>query len=255
MSTATMTPTAETRAVVSPEQWLTARLELLAKEKELRRQMDEVARLRRELPWERVEKNYIFDTEGGQKTLAELFEGRSQLMLYHFMFGPDWEQGCSGCSFVGDHVDGAIVHLAHRDVTWAAVSRASLEKIAAFKKRMGWKFRWVSSSPSDFNFDYHVSFTQAEMADGEVYYNYGRRRFPQSEGPGISVFYRDGGGQVFHTYSAYARGLDVLVGTYNYLDLAPKGRDEDAFEMPMAWLRHHDRYEDAPKASSCGCPE
>jgi predicted dithiol-disulfide oxidoreductase (DUF899 family) len=254
MSTATMTPTAQDRAV-SPKQWLDARLELLAKEKELRRQMDEVARLRRDLPWQRVEKNYAFNTSQGPQTLAELFEGRSQLMLYHFMFGPDWEQGCSGCSFLADHVDGATVHLAQRDVTWTAVSRAPLEKIQAFRQRMGWKFNWVSSAGSDFNFDYDVSFTPEEIAGGEVYYNYGRRRFPQSEGPGISVFYRDGAGQVFHTYSAYARGLDVLVGTYNYLDLAPKGRDEAGFEMPMAWVRHHDRYENTPKVSSCGCRE
>jgi predicted dithiol-disulfide oxidoreductase (DUF899 family) len=255
MSTETLTATAQGHAVVSPKEWLEARLELLAKEKELRKQMDEVARLRREIAWERVEKNYVFDTNEGPKTLAALFGDRSQLMLYHFMFGPDWEQGCAGCSFVADHIDGATVHLAHRDVTLTAVSRAPLEKINAFKKRMGWKFRWVSSFGTGFNFDYHVSFTQEEMAQGEVYYNYGFRRFPQSEGPGISVFYKDDTGQVFHTYSAYARGLDVLLGTYNYLDLAPKGRDENGFEMPMAWLRHHDRYEDSPKVSSCGCRE
>jgi predicted dithiol-disulfide oxidoreductase (DUF899 family) len=255
MSTATRSATAQDHAVVPAEQWLQARVELLAKEKELRRQMDEIARLRRELPWERVENNYVFETSEGKKTLAELFEGRSQLMLYHFMFGPDWEQGCSGCSFLADHVDGAIVHLAHRDVTWTAVSRAPLAKIEAFKKRMGWKFRWISSFGSGFNFDYHVSFTQEQMARGEVYYNYADRRFPQSEGPGISVFYRDEAGQVFHTYSAYARGLDILLGTYNYLDFAPKGRDEESFQMPMAWVRHHDRYEDSPKVSACGCPE
>ena len=255
MSTATLTAPAPGHAVVSPEQWLDARLELLVKEKELRRQMDEIARLRRELPWERVEKKYVFNTNDGQQTLAQLFDGRRQLMVYHFMFGPDWEQGCAGCSFLADHIDGATVHLAHRDVTVTAVSRAPLEKINDFRKRMGWKFRWVSSFGGDFNFDYHVSFTQEKMARGEVYYNYGHRRFPQSEGPGISVFYRDDTGQVFHTYSAYARGLDLLLGTYNYLDLAPKGRDEDAFERPMAWVRHHDRYEDSPKASSCGCRE
>lgn len=254
MSTATMTETAQARAV-SPKQWLDARLELLAKEKQLRIQMDEVARLRRDLPWQCVEKNYVFNTNQGQQTLAELFEGRSQLMLYHFMFGPDSEQGCAGCSFLADHVDGATVHLAHRDVTWTAVSRAPLERINAFKKRMGWKFRWVSSFSGEFNFDYDVSFTQEEMAGGEVYYNYGRRPFPQSEAPGISIFYRDGAGKVFHTYSAYARGLDVLLGTYNYLDLVPKGRDEDEFEMPMTWVRHHDRYDDGPKDSSCKCED
>jgi predicted dithiol-disulfide oxidoreductase (DUF899 family) len=217
--------------------------------------MDEVARLRRDLPWERVEKNYTFHANEGPKTLAELFDGRSQLMLYHFMLAPDWEQGCVGCSFLADHIDGAAVHVAHRDVTLTAVSRAPLEKINAFKERMGWKFPWVSSFGTDFNFDYHVAFTQEEVAHGEVYYNYDTRRFRESEGPGLSVFYKDGEGQVFHTYSTYARGLDVLVGTYNYLDLAPKGRDEGGFEMPMAWVRHHDRYEDNPKASSCGCQE
>lgn len=253
--TAASTETALAHAVVSSEEWLQARLDLLAKEKQLRKQMDEVARLRRELPWERVESNYLFETARGQKTLAELFEGRSQLMLYHFMFAPEWEQGCTGCSFVGDHVDGALIHLAQRDVTWTAVSRAPLAKIDAFKKRMGWKFPWVSSFGSGFNFDYHVSFTAEEMARGEVYYNYARRTFPQSEGPGLSVFYKDEAGQVFHTYSVYARGLDILLGTYNYLDLAPKGRDEDGLVMPMAWVRHHDRYENSPKASSCGCPD
>jgi predicted dithiol-disulfide oxidoreductase (DUF899 family) len=146
------------------------------------------------------------------------------------------------------------VHLAHRDVTWTAVSHAPLDKLQAFKKRMGWKFNWVSSFGGDFNFDFDVSFTPDEMASGDVYYNYGRRPFPQSEGPGLSVFYRDEAGQVFHTYSAYARGLDILLGTYNYLDLVPKGRDEEGLTMPMAWLRHHDRYEDLPKESSCGCP-
>lgn len=250
-----MTATAQFHAVVSPERWLDARMELLAKEKDLRKQMDELVRLRRQLPWEFVERNYTFDTNQGKQSLAELFQGRSQLMLYHFMFGPDWEQGCSGCSFVADHVDGAIAHLAQRDVTWTAVSRAPLAKINAFQRRMGWKFRWVSSFGSDFNFDYHVSFMQEEMAQGEVYYNYARRRFPQSEGPGISVFYRDGAGNIFHTYSAYARGLDILLGTYNYLNLAPKGRDEEGLAMPMAWVRHHDRYEPSPKVSSCGCEE
>lgn len=251
---ATMTTAAQGREV-SPKQWLDARVQLLEKEKELRRQMDEVARLRRNLPWELVEQEYVFDTSKGQQALAELFDGRSQLMIYHFMFGPDWEQGCTGCSFLADHVDGATLHLAQRDVTWTAVSRAPLEKIQAFKKRMGWKFNWVSSFGTDFNFDYDVSFTPEETAGADVYYNYGRRHFPQSEAPGISVFYRDGGGQVFHTYSAYARGLDVLVGTYNYLDLAPKGRDEGGLERPMAWVRHHDRYEDSSKVSSCGCPK
>jgi predicted dithiol-disulfide oxidoreductase (DUF899 family) len=242
------------RNVVSEREWLEARLELLVKEKELRKHMDQVARSRQKLPWKRVEQNYVFQTAEGPKMLSELFEGRSQLMIYHFMFGPDWEQGCASCSFVADHMEGARVHLPQRDVTLLAVSRAPLAKIDAFKERMGWKFRWVSAANSSFNFDYHVSFTQEEMGRGRVEYNYACREFPQSEGPGLSVFYKDNG-EVFHCYSTYGRGLDVLVGTYNYLDLVPKGRDEDGLEWPMAWVRHHDRYEGSPKVSECGCPE
>ena len=254
MSTATMNVAIESHAVVSEQEWLQARLELLAKEKELRRHMDEVARLRHALPWTRVEQNYVFDTAEGVRNLSELFEGRSQLVIYHFMFGPDWEQGCAGCSFVGDHMDGTLLHLPQRDVTLVAVSRAPLAKIDAFKERMGWKFPWVSSAGSSFNFDHHVSFTPEEMKRGEVYYNYGHRAFPQSEGPGLSVFYQSGG-EVFRCYSTYARGLDILLGTYNYLDLVPKGRDEDGMERPMAWLRHHDRYDNIPKVPQCGCRE
>jgi predicted dithiol-disulfide oxidoreductase (DUF899 family) len=199
---------------------------------------------RRELPWVRVEKDYVFDTPDGKATLAELFDGRSQLMVYHFMFGPGWEQGCPSCSFLSDHIDGANLHLPQRDVTLLAVSRAPLAQIEAFKQRMGWRFRWVSSYGNDFNREYHVSFTPDEMAQGEVYYNYGMTEFPSEEAPGISAFYKDPDGAVFHTYSAYARGLDMLVGAYNYLDLAPKGRDEAALPWTMAWVRHHDRYGD-----------
>lgn len=253
MSTTTVMAGADGHAVTSAEHWLDARLSLLAKEKQLRKQMDEVARLRRELPWQLVEKPYVFQTHGGEKTLADLFDGRSQLMTYHFMFGPGWEQGCPGCSFLSDHIDGAWVHLAHRDVTLTAVSLAPLPEIDAFKKRMGWKFPWVSSAGSDFNFKYHVSFTPEEMSGGEVYYNYAVRSFPKSEGPGLSVFTKDSAGQIFHTYSTYGRGLDSLLGTYNYLDLAPKGRDEEGLAMPMSWIRHHDRYEDSPQVSSCEC--
>lgn len=255
MSTATLETTPQYNSVVASEEWLQARLQLLAKEKELRKQMDEVARLRRELPWERVDRTYTFQTNDGPKTLEDLFDGRSQLIVYHFMLGPQWEQGCVGCSYLSDHVDGTLVHLAHRDVTWTAISRAPLQNINSFKGRMGWNFPWVSSLGSDFNFDYHVSFTERELASGEVYYNYGPANFPESEAPGLSVFYRDPSGQVFHTYSTYARGLDVLVGTYNYLDMAPKGRDEAGLTRPMGWLRHHDRYEDGPKVSKCGCAE
>jgi predicted dithiol-disulfide oxidoreductase (DUF899 family) len=230
--------------VVSREDWLVARKQLLSKEKEFTRLRDRLSAERRELPWVKVEETYVFDGPDGKETLAELFDGRSQLMVYHFMFGPGWEQGCPSCSFVSDHIDGANLHLPQRDVTLLAVSRAPLPQIEAFKQRMGWRFKWVSSYGNDFNRDYHVSFTPDEMAQGEVYYNYGMEEFPSEEAPGISVFYRDPGGAVFHTYSAYARGLDMLVGAYNYLDLAPKGRDEAALPWTMAWVRHHDRYGD-----------
>jgi predicted dithiol-disulfide oxidoreductase (DUF899 family) len=230
--------------IVSQEEWLAARRQHLSEEKEFTRLRDRLSAARRELPWVRVEKDYVFDTPDGKATLADLFDGRSQLLVYHFMFGPGWEQGCPSCSFLSDHIDGANLHLPQRDVTLLAVSRAPLPQIEAFKQRMGWRFRWVSSYGNDFNQDYHVSFTPDEMAQGEVYYNYGMTEFPSEEAPGISAFYKDPGGAIFHTYSAYARGLDMLIGAYNYLDLAPKGRDEAALPWTMAWVRHHDRYGD-----------
>jgi predicted dithiol-disulfide oxidoreductase (DUF899 family) len=184
----------------------------------------------------------------GKETLTDLFDGRSQLIVYHFMFGPEWEQGCPSCSFLSDHIDGSVVHLAHRDVTFVVVSRAPLPKIEAFKKRMGWRFKWVSSYGNDFSFDYHVSFTKDEMAKGKVYYNYDMNPSPSDEAPGISAFYKDETGEIFHTYSAYARGLDILGGAYSYLDLVPKGRDEAELPWTMAWVRHHDKY-DEPKRS------
>jgi predicted dithiol-disulfide oxidoreductase (DUF899 family) len=229
--------------VVSQDEWLTARKALLSKEKEFTRQRDQLSAERRELPWVRVEKEYVFDVPGGKETLGDLFDGRSQLMVYHFMFGPGWEQGCPSCSFVSDHIDGANWHLPHRDVTLVAVSRAPLSEIEAFKRRMGWRFKWVSSYGSDFNYDFHVSFTKDQLAQGKVEYNYDLVE-GYDELPGLSVFYKDPSGAVFHTYSAYARGLDMLVGAYNYLDLAPKGRDEAALPWTMAWVRHHDRYDD-----------
>jgi predicted dithiol-disulfide oxidoreductase (DUF899 family) len=229
---------------VSRDQWITARKELLGKEKELTHLRDGVSRQRRELPWVRVEKPYVFDGPDGSQTLAELFGGRSQLIVYHFMFGPGWEEGCKSCSFLADHFDGSVVHLAHRDVTLIVVSRAPLTQIEAFKKRMGWRFKWVSSYGNDFNHDYHVSFTKDEIARGKVDYNYEMTEFPSEEAPGASVFYKDESGAVFHTYSCYARGLDILIGAYNFLDLAPKGRDEDAQAFTMSWVRHHDRYTD-----------
>jgi predicted dithiol-disulfide oxidoreductase (DUF899 family) len=229
--------------IVSREDWLAARRHLLAKEKEFTRLRDALSAERRELPWLKVEKDYLFDTPSGKETLADLFDGRSQLLVYHFMFGPDWEQGCPSCSFLSDHIDGANLHLPQRDVTLLAVSRAPLTQIEAFKQRMGWRFKWVSSYDNDFNRDYHVSFTPEELAKGKVDYNY-----DMAEGfdelPGLSAFYKDPDGTVFHTYSTYARGLDTLIGAYNYLDLAPKGRNEADLPWTMAWVRHHDRYGD-----------
>jgi len=250
--------------IVSRAEWLAARQHHLSREKELSRLRDELSRQRRELPWVRVEKPYVFDGPDGRETLADLFGGRSQLIVYHFMFGPGWEEGCKSCSFLADHIDGSVVHLAHRDVTLLVASRAPLHQIEAFKKRMGWRFKWVSSNGNDFNFDYHVSFTKDEVSKDAVYYNYHMEKFPTEEAPGVSVFYKDEGGSIFHTYSSYARGLDVLIGAYNYLDLAPKGRDEDGLAFTMAWVRHHDRYDDrysvdatapyvAPKGSDRCC--
>jgi predicted dithiol-disulfide oxidoreductase (DUF899 family) len=229
--------------VVSRDDWLAARRELLRKEKEFTRLRDRLSAERRELPWVRVEKDYVFDAPDGKATLADLFDGRSQLMVYHFMFGPDWEQGCPSCSFLADHFDGANWHLPQRDVTLVAVSRAPLSEIEAFKRRMGWRFTWVSSYGNDFNYDYHVSFTKEALAKGKVNYNYDLVE-GYDELPGLSVFYKDENGDVFHTYSTYARGLDMLVGAYHWLDLAPKGRDEAALPWTMAWVRHHDRYAD-----------
>jgi predicted dithiol-disulfide oxidoreductase (DUF899 family) len=230
--------------IVSRDKWLTARKKLLAKEKQLTHQRDALNTERRELPWVKVEKDYVFDGPNGKQTLAELFQGRNQLVVYHFMFGPEWEEGCPSCSFNMDHVDGMLVHLAQRDVTFVAISRAPISKIEAFKKRMGWRFKWVSSHENDFNYDYHVSFTPEEMAKGQVYYNFGMNEFPSEEAPGISVFYKDQTGEIFHTYSSYARGTETVLGTYSYLDLVPKGRDEDDLAFTMSWVRHHDRYDD-----------
>jgi predicted dithiol-disulfide oxidoreductase (DUF899 family) len=226
--------------IVSRDEWLAARKELLAKEKQLTHQRDAVSAERRALPWVKVDKQYVFDGPNGKQTLTDLFDGRSQLVVYHFMFGPEWNEGCPSCSFNMDHTDGALLHLAQRDVAFTAISRAPIAKIEAFNKRMGWRFHWVSSYESDFNFDYHVSFPKGE----KVYYNFEMTEFPSEEGPGISVFYKDGTGQIFHTYSSYGRGTELLVGTYNYLDLVPKGRDEDGLPFTMSWVRHHDRYSD-----------
>jgi len=235
--------------VVSPADWLKARKDLLAKEKEFTHLRDDLSRQRRELPWEKVQKNYVFEGPKGNVALADLFDGRSQLIIYHFMFGPGWIEGCPSCSFLADNFDGMRIHLSQRDVAFAVVSRATLPEIEAFKQRMGWRFPWVSSSRSDFNFDYGVSFE----GNGKRSYNYGTLdEFPAEEAPGASVFYKDADGQVFHTYSTYGRGLDILLTTYNYLDLTPKGRDEEAMvPHAMAWVRHHDRYERGEAAACC----
>jgi predicted dithiol-disulfide oxidoreductase (DUF899 family) len=240
----TATSKREGPKVVSQAEWLAARKELLSKEKEFTRLRDELSRQRRELPWEKAEKEYVFDGRNGKETLADLFGGRSQLIVYHFMFGPGWEEGCPSCSLLADHIDGSVVHLAARDVRLVVVSRAPLEQIEAFKRRMGWRFKWVSSYGNDFNRDYHVSFTKEELAKGQMYYNYVMQKFPSEEGPGTSVFYKDPAGNIFHTYSSYGRGLDMMIGAYNWLDLAPKGRDEDGLAYTMAWVRHHDKYSD-----------
>jgi predicted dithiol-disulfide oxidoreductase (DUF899 family) len=251
MNAQTLNVTAATHEIVSPEEWLQARKRLLAKEKEYTRLRDELGRQRRELPWEQVEKRYVFEGPNGQETLADLFDGRSQLIVYHFMFGPEWPEGCPSCSMAADHFDGSLVHLAQRDVTLVAVSRARLDQIEAFRKRMGWRFNWVSSHGNDFNRDYRVSFTPDEMARGDAPYNYDRKGFPSEEAPGLSAFLKGEDGEIFHTYSTYARGLEELLGVYTFLDFAPKGRDEAGLSHPMAWVRQHYRYEPAPQAHSC----
>ena len=231
--------------IVTREDWLAARKQHLSKEKEFTRLRDELSRQRRELPWVRVEKRYVFEGPNGKETLADLFDGRSQLIVDHFMLGPGWKEGCVGCSFGADHIGGALVHLEHHDVTLVVVSRAPLPEIEAFKKRMGWRFKWVSSYGSDFNYDYHVSFPKDDIAKGKVYYNYEIRDFQSDELPGTSVFYTDEAGDIFHTYSCYARGGDILLGTYNLLDLTPKGRNETGPNHNLTdWVRHHDRYDD-----------
>ena len=230
------------QTIVTRGEWIAARKELLIKEKALTRAQDALSAERRRLPMVRIDKPYVFDTPTGQRTLADLFEGRSQLVVYHFMMGPDWVEGCASCSLLADHIDGMTAHLAHRDVTFAAVARAPLANIDAFKRRMGWQFTWVSSLGTDFNYDFHVSFTPDDLANGRTEYNYSAAPFPIDEAPGVSVFYRDASGQVFHTYSTYARGGEALIGTYRILDLVPKGRDEDGLAFSMSWVRHHDQY-------------
>ena len=229
--------------VVSPAEWLAARKELLAKEKEFTRLRDELSRERREMPWEKVEKKYVFEGPQGKATLSDLFGTRSQLIIYHFMFGPGWKEGCPSCSFLADSFDAAALHLAQRDTSFAVISLATLPEIQAFQKRMGWRFQWLSSHGSDFNHHFQVSVSKQEIEGGKTEYNYEPTNFPSEERPGLSVFCREDD-EIFHTYSTYARGLDILLPTYNLLDLTPKGRDEEGLPWPMAWVRHHDRYGD-----------
>jgi predicted dithiol-disulfide oxidoreductase (DUF899 family) len=236
--------------VVTREKWLEARRKLLAREKEETRLRDAVNAERLSLPWFRIDTAYRFQTMDGEKTLADLFGGRNQLIVYHFMLGPDWEAGCPGCSFLSDHIDGALPHLNHHDVSWVAVSRAPLVKIEAYKKRMGWRFPWVSSSGGDFNYDFHVSFTPEEIARGTVNYNFAEQALhdTNTESPGLSAFYKDGHGAVFHTYSSYARGLEQVVGALMILDRAPLGRNE---RSTMDFVRRHDEYEGSAPAKAC----
>ena len=226
--------------VVSPEEWLAARRALLAKEKEFTRLRDELGRQRRELPWEEVVKPYAFTGPEGRETLAQLFEGRSQLVIYHFMFAPGARAGCAHCSFWADSFDPNVIHLAHHDVTLVAVSRAPYEQLAAYRRRMGWRFKWVSSADSDFNFDHQASFTPEQVASGRAMYNYTLQNPGGPDREGVSVFHQDGG-RIFHTYSAYARGIDMLNAAYHYLDLTPKGRNEEG--RVQFWVRRHDEYD------------
>ena len=258
----------ETANVVSRDEWLAARKELLAQEKQLTRQRDAVSAARRALPWVRVDKEYVFDTAQGKRTLADLFDGRSQLIIYHFMWRHDLGNGCTGCSFLADHVDGANLHLSHHDVSFVAVSRAPLAALEAYRQRMGWRFPWVSSADSDFNFDYHVSFRPEELVSGEVFYNFGMIKASIDELAGISVFYRSPEGEIFHTYSCYGRGGEEVLGAYMYLDLTPKGRNETGRGNMGDWVRPHDLYDaggwvdpmggyrTAPGSQAeCGCHE
>jgi len=227
--------------VVSQKEWLTARKRLLAKEKKFSRSRDQLNQQRRELPWVKIEKEYVFDGPDGKETLAELFRDKSQLIIYHFMFGPDWKEGCPHCSFWADHYDSVNLHLGQRDTELAVISRAPWQEIKPFKQRMGWRFKWLSSNQNDFNFDFHVSFTPEEIKSGKLYYNYSSISMKIDEREGVSAFYKDKKGDIYHTYSSYARGIDLLNTTYNFLDLTAKGRDEHP-DNSQDWVRYHDTY-------------
>lgn len=227
--------------VVSPKAWLVARKRLLAKEKKFSKLRDRLARQRRDLPWVKVDKEYVFDGPAGKVTFADLFDGKSQLIVYHFMFGPGWKDGCPHCSFWADHYDSVNIHIGQRDTAFAVVSRAPLAEIKPFKKRMGWRFNWLSSFGTDFNFDFNVSFTPEQIKSGVLPYNYGKIKMKIDEREGVSAFYKDKKGGIYHTYSSYARGIDLMNTTYNFLDLTAKGRDENP-DASQNWVRYHDEY-------------
>jgi predicted dithiol-disulfide oxidoreductase (DUF899 family) len=229
--------------VVSRAEWIEARKALLSKEKEFTQQREQLSQARRDLPWERVEEDYVFDTPDGKETLAQLFDNRPQLVVYHFMFDPEWVSGCKSCSFWADNLEPNVVHLKHRDVTPVVISRAPLAKLQAFQRRMGWRFKWLSSHGNSFNYDFHVSFTPEQLADGSALYNFTDHDPGFGEREGLSTFRRGSDGAVYHTYSCYARGIDMINGTYQLLDLTSKGRDEDDLAGPQAWVRYHDRYD------------
>jgi predicted dithiol-disulfide oxidoreductase (DUF899 family) len=232
--------------VVTRDQWLKERIALLAEEKDFTRRRDEMSRKVRDLPWVKVEKAYAFDSPAGKKSLADLFGPHSQLIVYHFMFDPTWSQGCKSCSFIADHYNPILVHLAHRDVSFMSVSKAPIDQLEQFRKRMGWTFPWVSAANTDFSRDYGVSFTDQELASDSTVYNFNGKPYPIRELPGLSVFFKDTHGDIYHTYSTYARGLDIFLTAYNFLDVTPKGRDEAETNGMRGWLRHHDRYDDTP---------
>ncbi len=235
--------TIEKPRVVTRDEWLDARRRHLVREKELTRLRDELSAERRALPWVKIEKEYVFDTARGKQSLAELFDGRSQLIVHHFMFAPGWGQGCIGCSFSADHAEGALVHLEHHDVSYVRVSRAPLAELEAYRKRMGWRAKWVSSNQSDFNYDYRVSFAPADTTQGKVDYNFAMQDFQSEELSGLSVFHRNEAGDIHHTYSTYGRGDEMVDSSYMDLDLTPNGRDENGPNHNlMDWVRRHDEY-------------
>ncbi|HLG45694.1 MAG TPA: thioredoxin family protein [Reyranella sp.] len=236
---------------VSREEWLAARRALLVKEKELLKAKDALREQTRALPWVKVDKEYVFDGPNGKETLSDLFAGRSQLVIRHFMLGPGWKEGCVGCSFGADQTDGSVVHLINHDVMFVTVSRAPYPEIAAYHKRMGWQFKWVSSFGSDFNFDYHVSFTEEDEKRGKAFYNFADMDYMGDEMPGTSVFFKNEAGEIFHTYSAFARGSELIGGVYGILDITPKGRNEPPGGNLTAWVRRHDEYAEKPGDSCC----